>query len=83
MNNYPNPFNPATTIQFSVAVPGRVTLRVYNSIGEEVATLFDGTAQPGQYYRVTLDGKNLSSGMYVYRLQSANNVSTRRAMLIK
>ena len=83
MNNCPNPFNPATTIQFSVAVPGRVTLRVYNSIGEEVATLFDGTAQPGQYYRVTLDGKNLSSGMYVYRLQSANNLSTRRAMLIK
>jgi hypothetical protein len=83
MNNYPNPFNPATTIQFSVAVSGRVTLRVYNSIGEEVATLFDGNAEPGQYHRVTLDGKNLSSGMYVYRLQSANNLSTRRAMLIK
>jgi hypothetical protein len=83
MNNYPNPFNPATTIQFSVAVSGRVTLRVYNSIGEEVATLFDGIAEPGQYYRVTLDGKNLSSGMYVYRLHSADNVSTRRAMLVK
>ncbi|HEY6952229.1 MAG TPA: choice-of-anchor D domain-containing protein, partial [Bacteroidota bacterium] len=83
MQNYPNPFNPATEIKFSVAVTARTTVDVYNTLGQRVAALFDGIAQAGQYYRATLGGANLASGLYFARLQSGSSVATRKMMLLK
>ncbi|MDP4116531.1 MAG: choice-of-anchor A family protein, partial [Bacteroidota bacterium] len=80
--NYPNPFNPATTINFSVPKAGLYTLKVYNSIGQEVATLISKEYAPGNY-SVNFSAKNLASGMYIYRL-SGNNVNmAKKMMLIK
>jgi len=62
MQNYPNPFNPETEIAFAVESTGKATLRVYNLLGQEVATLFDGLADPGRYYRVRFGGVGLPSG---------------------
>ena len=81
--NYPNPFNPSTEFKFSVEARGRTTLRVYNLLGEEVATLFDGTAEAGQYYRVKMDGSNLGSGVYFSRLESGNKNMLKKIMLVK
>jgi hypothetical protein len=80
--NYPNPFNPSTTINFSVPKAGMYTLKVYNSIGQEVATLVQREYAPGNY-SVNFSAKHLASGMYIYRL-SGNNVNmVKKMMLIK
>jgi hypothetical protein len=81
--NYPNPFNPSTEIKFSVATTAHAMVSVYNLLGEQVASLYDGNAQAGQYYTVKLDGSRLPSGMYLYRLQSASFVETKKLMLVK
>ncbi|RCK71585.1 MAG: Lead, cadmium, zinc and mercury transporting ATPase [Ignavibacteriae bacterium] len=81
--NYPNPFNPTTTINFSIAEANYTTLKVYNILGSEVATLFAGDAEAGKMYSVKFDGSNLSSGIYLYKLQSGNNVEVRKLMLMK
>ena len=81
--NYPNPFNPTTEIQFSVAGTGKTLLEVYSVIGQKVATLFDGIAEAGQYYQVRVDGARLSSGVYIYRLQSGAKVELRKMTLLK
>lgn len=81
--NYPNPFNPSTTIVFTVKEANPTTLKVYNTLGQEVATLFKGTAEPGQFYKVEFNASNLASGIYIYRLQSGNNVSVKKMMMIK
>ena len=83
LQNYPNPFNPETVIKFSVEATGRATLRAYNIIGQEVATLFDGVAEAGQYYRVRVNGSNLASGVYFYRLDSGAKSDLRRMILLK
>ncbi len=92
--NYPNPFNPSTRIQFTLPFPstniakGRaregslVTLRVYDVLGREVATLVNEEMKPGSY-AVSLDGSKLPSGVYFYRLQSGDFVQTRKALLMK
>ena len=81
--NYPNPFNPSTTITFDVAKGGRMTLKVFNVLGQEVATLLNEIKTPGTY-ATRLDGAALPSGMYVYRLQSsAGDVQVRKMMLLK
>ncbi len=83
--NYPNPFNPATTIRFTVpVVTGHVPslLKVYDVLGKEVATLVNEQLAAGTY-QVNFDGKNLSSGTYIYRLESGSNVSTKKMTLIK
>ena len=80
--NYPNPFNPSTTINFSIPKAGMYTLKVYNSIGQEVATLIQKEYAPGNY-SVNFSAKHLASGMYIYRL-SGNNVNmVKKMMLIK
>jgi hypothetical protein len=56
---------------------------VYNLLGEQVALLYDANAEAGQYYSVKLDGSRLSSGMYLYRLQSAGFRETKKLMLVK
>jgi len=80
--NYPNPFNPTTTIRFAVPQSGPVTLRVYDMLGREVAVLVDGPLTPG-YYSARLDGHNLSSGIYFYRLLASGFVETKKMQLIK
>ncbi len=80
--NYPNPFNPSTTIRFGVAESGPVSLRAYDLLGREVAVLVDGLLTPG-YYSARLDGHNLSSGIYFYRLAASGFVETRKMQLIK
>jgi hypothetical protein len=81
--NYPNPFNPETAIRFSVGVAGTARLAVYDAIGREVATLFDGAAEPGRMYDVRFDGAGLSSGMYFYRLNAGAQVDMKRMVLAR
>jgi len=84
--NYPNPFNPSTKINYSLQQVGVVSLRVYNVLGQEVATLVNGRQEAG-IYSVTFNTNNgtrsLSSGVYFYRLDAGSFVSTKKLILIK
>jgi endo-1,4-beta-xylanase len=80
--NYPNPFNPVTQIEYSIPKEGFISLKVYNLIGEEVATLFEGNSNAGKHI-VNFDGSNLSSGIYLYQLKANNFVQTKKLALIK
>jgi hypothetical protein len=80
--NYPNPFNPSTRIRFTLAQGGVVTLKVYDVLGREVATLVNQSLQPGSF-ETTFDGAGLSSGVYVYRLTANGVTATNRMMLTK
>jgi hypothetical protein len=85
--NYPNPFNPTTTINFSVPKSGIVKLIIYNSVGQEVASLADSYFAPGTY-KVTWDGKNssgmmVSSGVYFCKLVTRDFAQVRKMMLMK
>ena len=81
--NYPNPFNPTTTIQFTVPSNGRATLKVYNALGQEVATLFDGIATAGQYNQATFDASRLASGIYFSRLEFRGKMEMKKMLLLK
>jgi len=81
--NYPNPFNPATTIEFTVPRDGRVTLKIYDAIGREVATLRDGEAQAGVIQRETFNASSLSSGVYFIRLRFGDAVLIKKLVLVK
>ncbi len=80
--NYPNPFNPTTKIQYSLPSAKEVSLQVYDVLGREVATLVDKKQKAGSY-TVTFDAKELSSGVYFYRLKTQNTNKVRKMMLIK
>jgi hypothetical protein len=80
--NYPNPFNPATTITYQVRSAGAVTIRVYDVLGREVATLVNEYQGAGSYTQA-FDASRLSSGVYFYRLQSGSFVSTKKMVLAK
>ncbi len=80
--NYPNPFNPTTQINYSIPQRGYVTLKVYNVLGQEVATLFSGVQSAGNYV-ATFDGSKYSSGVYFYRLQAGNASIAKRFVLVK
>jgi hypothetical protein len=80
--NYPNPFNPSTNIKYTLNTTGNVSLTVYNLMGQKVATLVNGTKTQGTH-QVTWDAGNMASGVYVYRLNVAGNVITKRMTLIK
>ncbi|NNJ51651.1 MAG: T9SS type A sorting domain-containing protein, partial [Ignavibacteriaceae bacterium] len=69
-------------IKFSVPDAGDIRLAVYNIVGEEVAVLVDGFTEAG-FYDVTFDARSLPSGVYLYKLQSANSVETKKMMLLK
>ncbi len=85
--NYPNPFNPTTRIEFDIPTASRVSLKIYNSLGEEVATLVDNVMNAGTHL-VEWNGKNrfnatAASGVYFYRLTAENFVQTKKMLLIK
>jgi 2',3'-cyclic-nucleotide 2'-phosphodiesterase (5'-nucleotidase family) len=80
--NFPNPFNPSTTIAYEIAKPSKARLSVYNMLGQEVAILVDDFVQPGRY-SVRFDGSRLSSGSYFYVLRAGDVVVTRRMILMK
>lgn len=80
--NYPNPFNPTTVIRWTLDAPRATRLSVYDLLGREVAVLADGEMPAGRH-AVTFDGSRLASGVYLYRLQSGNQVLTRKFTLIK
>ncbi|HSR19199.1 MAG TPA: DUF4331 family protein [Ignavibacteriaceae bacterium] len=80
--NYPNPFNPSTKISYHVAKPGKVSLKVYDSLGKEVVVLIDKDQAPGTY-EVSWNAKGLASGVYFYHLDVNGQVSTKKAVLLK
>ncbi len=80
--NFPNPFNPATSIRYDVARTGKVTLEVFDLLGRRIATLVDGEQAAGQH-TVRFDAGELASGMYLYRLHAGTQVLTRTMVLLK
>ncbi|MCH8032123.1 MAG: T9SS type A sorting domain-containing protein, partial [Bacteroidetes bacterium] len=85
--NFPNPFNPRTTINYHMEVSAYVTLKVYDLLGNEIAVLVDKEQQKGDY-EVEFDGGKFSSGVYIYRVIARKNGSvlytdTKRMILIK
>ena len=82
LGNYPNPFNPETTIRYALLQAGKVRLAVYNLLGQEVAVLVDGSRSAG-HHTVPFDGDDLPSGSYVYRLQVGKEVVVRTMTLVK
>ena len=80
--NYPNPFNPNTVINYSLPKAGNVTLKVFDALGREVFDLVNAYQTSGTY-KVTFDGRNLSSGIYFYSLTSGGFAETKRMILVK
>lgn len=88
--NYPNPFNPSTVISYKIpysfdainTAETQVTLKIYDVLGREIATLVDKNQSPGNY-KVTFDGSNITSGTYFYRLRVGENVISKKMSLIK
>ena len=80
--NYPNPFNPTTVIKFSLPKETRITLDVFNVIGQHVVTLFDGV-KPAGFYDVTFRSDGLASGIYFYRLTTNEKSFVKKMMLVK
>ncbi len=80
--NYPNPFNPTTQISYSVPEQAHVRLDVYSALGQQIATIVNENKSPGRY-EVTFDATNLSSGVYLYRLQTESHTESRQMLLVK
>ncbi|MBI2429919.1 MAG: T9SS type A sorting domain-containing protein, partial [Ignavibacteriales bacterium] len=85
--NFPNPFNPATTIRYNLPHSGQVTLEVFNIVGQKVATIVDQVQSAGEWSvrwnGEDASGKLVSTGLYLYRLTAGSYVSTKKMMLIK
>jgi Secretion system C-terminal sorting domain len=80
--NFPNPFNPTTTISYQIPSAGRVTLKIYNDLGEEITTLVNSVEKPG-LHEVRLDARKLASGIYFYTLRVGSFVQTNKLLLLK
>jgi hypothetical protein len=80
--NYPNPFNPATTIRYGIPNAAKVTLKIYNVLGQEVATLVNADQTAGTY-NVRFDAGSLASGMYLYRITAGQFVQVKKMLLLK
>ncbi len=80
--NYPNPFNPATKIDYSIAKAGVVTIKVYNTLGQEVATLVNEYLAPG-HYQTTFDATHLASGVYIYKMTAGGYAESKRMLFLK
>jgi len=82
LQNYPNPFNPSTTIAFTLPSAGFVTVKVFNLVGQEVATLASRDFNAGAYI-LQFDATDLGSGIYFYTIQAGDFKQTRRMTLLK
>jgi hypothetical protein len=80
--NYPNPFNPSTVITFSLPCSGLTTIRIFNVLGQEIATLVNGTLPAGKH-SVSWFAQNYPSGVYFYRLRSASFIETKKLVLMR
>lgn len=80
--NYPNPFNPSTTIKYSVPEAGMVTLKVFNMLGQEVATLVNEVKSASEN-TVSFNASNLASGLYIYQINAKNFTASKKMMLLK
>lgn len=81
--NYPNPFNPKTKIIFSLPKSDYATIKVYNILGNEIATLYNGIAEGGKYIEVDFDASQIPSGIYFYKLKSGGNVLVNKMIVMK
>jgi len=87
IGNYPNPFNPSTTLRYGLSEPGQVSLKVYNMLGQVVRTIIDEHQVEG-YHEALWDGMNdvggtVASGIYIYRMTAGSFVETKRMLLVK
>ncbi|MBL6825953.1 MAG: T9SS type A sorting domain-containing protein [Balneolaceae bacterium] len=80
--NYPNPFNPSTQIQYVLPQASQVTLEIFNSVGQKVVELVNGQQAAGSH-TVHFDAKDLSSGLYLYKLTTPTYTQTNKMLLIK
>ena len=80
--NYPNPFNPTTMINFAMPEAGNVSVKVFNMLGQEVATVVDGVLDAG-VHTVSFDAQDLSAGVYLYVMEAGEYTATRRMTLLK
>ncbi len=83
LENYPNPFNPSTTIEFSVEQKMKTELRIFDVLGKEVTLLFSGIAEPGTIYKTSFNALNLPSGIYISMLGSGNTRIAHKMLLLK
>ena len=81
-DNYPNPFNPSTKINYEIPENSHVKLHVYNALGQYITTLVDSRQTQGTY-EVTFDAAKLTSGLYFYRLETDNFVQVKKMLLLK
>jgi len=82
LQNYPNPFNPTTTIAFGLPQPGEVKVSLYNAVGQQVAVVVEEQLEAG-YHTRTLDGRNLPSGIYLYRMEATGFQQIKKLVLLK
>jgi len=83
--NYPNPFNPTTTIEYAIPVTGKVTLKVYNILGQTVATVVDEVQSAGTY-RIRVNEslmRGLATGVYIYQLRAGDYVTAKKMILLR
>ncbi len=80
--NFPNPFNPTTSISFALPSRSDVTLRLFNVLGQKIATLVNGSLSGGEYV-ITLDGSNLASGVYFYRMRAGGFSEAKKLVVLK
>ena len=87
LNNYPNPFNPETTIKYHLPDPSHVKVEIYNMVGQVVRTLVDNQQNAGRYAvqwdATNADGQSLASGIYFYRVQAADFHDVKKMLLLK
>ena len=82
-SNYPNPFNPTTSIGFTLPENGRVVLKVFDILGREIRTLFEGEAEAGRLYQTTFEATHLPGGLYLSRLEWNGGVLVKKMILMK
>jgi hypothetical protein len=80
--NYPNPFNPSTKIRYQLPQDGMVTLKVYDILGSEVATLVNEQKTDGMY-EINFDASRLAGGVYIYKLTAGSYISSKKMLIIK
>lgn len=80
--NYPNPFNPTTTIAYTIPNDEHVTLKIYNTLGEEVAELVNEIKSAG-IYQTNFNAENLPSGIYIYKITAGKYTDSKKLLLVK